>query len=144
MYATDVNLPIVALGAVEVFSLRIGRGCSQLAVRRLLEAMKMPALEALSVDDDRTWSALQCYMLAKDRAERGMRLKKLSVRLPQYPSVEGGEDTDLMFLRQVIDEVALTVEDLPPSDFKEPEYWHADIMTDRRYLRVRALGGELD
>ncbi|OCH93404.1 hypothetical protein OBBRIDRAFT_749631 [Obba rivulosa] len=68
-----------------------------------------PKLEVLSIADDKHWSSLQCYTLAKDRAERGFPVKSLSLHLATYEHFEDVEDTDLPLLRNVIQSVELSL-----------------------------------
>ncbi|KZT71300.1 hypothetical protein DAEQUDRAFT_763902 [Daedalea quercina L-15889] len=70
-----------------------------------------PNLEVLTMSNDKTWSTLQCYLLAQQRADHGHPIKRLSMRLPCYENFEEIEDTDIPALRQIIDVVDL---DPPP------------------------------
>lgn len=70
-----------------------------------------PNLEVLTMTNDKTWSTLQCYLLAQLRQQRGHPFKRLSMRLPCYENFEDIEETDLPGLRQIIETVDL---DPPP------------------------------
>ncbi|KAH9843202.1 uncharacterized protein C8Q71DRAFT_699388 [Rhodofomes roseus] len=66
-----------------------------------------PNLEVLTMTNDKTWSTLQCYLLAQQRAEHGHPIKRLSMRLPCYENFEDIEDTDIPALRKIIEVVDL-------------------------------------
>jgi len=70
-----------------------------------------PNLEVLTMTNDKTWSTLQCYLLAQQRAQHGHPIKRLSMRLPCYENFEDIEDTDIPGLRKIIEVVDL---DPPP------------------------------
>ena len=76
-----------------------------------------PLLENLFVNGDKTWSSLQCYVMAEERSKAGHALKRVSMRLPHYASFSDPEDTDLPMLRRYVERV-----DLDPVDIVFPEY----------------------
>ncbi|KAI0072779.1 hypothetical protein K474DRAFT_1775204 [Panus rudis PR-1116 ss-1] len=72
-----------------------------------------PALENLHVWQDKTWSTLRVFMMAKERAESGHPLKRVSMQLSHYTSFNDSAETDLPILRQYVERV-----DLEPSDLE--------------------------
>lgn len=76
-----------------------------------------PALENLFVSGDKTWSSLQCYVMAEERSKAGTPLKRVSMRLPHYASFSDPEDTDLPMLRRYVEKV-----DLDPVDITFPDF----------------------
>lgn len=83
----------------------------------ITDKLLCPLLETLTIEEDRTWSALQCYAMAEDRACRGQPIKKISLRLPHYENLEDMDDSDLAILRRVINIV-----DLDPPEISVPEF----------------------
>ncbi|GJE90749.1 hypothetical protein PsYK624_068930 [Phanerochaete sordida] len=76
-----------------------------------------PALENLFVNGDKTWSSLQAYIMAEERARAGHPLKWVSMRLSHYASFHEAEDTDLPMLRRHIERV-----DFEPPEMTFPSY----------------------
>lgn len=76
-----------------------------------------PALENLFVNGDKTWSSLQAYVMAEERASAGHPLKWVSMRLSHYASFHEPEDTDLPMLRKHIERV-----DFDPPEISFPNY----------------------
>ncbi|CAL1705166.1 unnamed protein product [Somion occarium] len=76
-----------------------------------------PQLDAIDVNGDKTWSSLQCYIIAKDRLENGHPLKRVSMRLGHYASFSDSADTDLPRLREYVEQV-----DLEPQDIELPPF----------------------
>ncbi|KAF9819785.1 hypothetical protein IEO21_01876 [Rhodonia placenta] len=81
-----------------------------------------PRLETLSMMNDKTWSSLHCYLMAKERLEAGHPLKRVSMRQPYYEDLEDVEDTDLPTLRRVVDNVDLEPPTVELLDFPD-EKW---------------------
>lgn len=79
--------------------------------------MLCPALEDVFVSGDKTWSSLQCFIVAEMRAQAGHPLKRVSMRLPHYASFSDPEETDLPMLRKYVEKV-----DLDPPEMTFPEY----------------------
>ena len=79
--------------------------------------MLCPALEDVFVSGDKTWSSLQCFIVAEMRAQAGHPLKRVSMRLPHYASFSDPEETDLPMLRKHVEKV-----DLDPPEMTFPEY----------------------
>ncbi|PSR83088.1 hypothetical protein PHLCEN_2v5892 [Hermanssonia centrifuga] len=76
-----------------------------------------PSLENVFVFGDKTWSSLQCYTMAEERAKAGHALKRVSMRLPHYASFDNPDDTDLPLLRRFVEKV-----DLEPVDIVFPDF----------------------
>ncbi|KAH8106800.1 hypothetical protein BXZ70DRAFT_1003703 [Cristinia sonorae] len=76
-----------------------------------------PNLESITVWGDKTWSSLQCYIMAEQRAKAGKPLKKVSMKLSHYTSFSDPADTDLPLLRQYVENV-----DLEPIDIEFPDF----------------------
>ncbi len=76
-----------------------------------------PELETLCVCGDKTWSSLQCYVMAQQRHEAGHPLKRVSMSLSHYASFNDPEDTDLPLLRKFVETV-----DLNPVEITFPEW----------------------
>lgn len=72
--------------------------------------------------NDKTWSSLHCYLMAKERLEAGHPLKRVSMRQPYYEDLEDVEDTDLPTLRRVVDNVDLEPPTVELLDFPD-EKW---------------------
>ncbi|KAH9952113.1 hypothetical protein B0H21DRAFT_775645 [Amylocystis lapponica] len=66
-----------------------------------------PRLHTLSMVHDRTWSSLQCFILAQERARSGHPLKKVSLAHKCYENMESIMDTDIPELRKVVESVDL-------------------------------------
>ena len=79
--------------------------------------MLCPALENLFVNGDKTWSSLQAYIMAEERARAGHPLKRVAMRLAHYASFHDPEDTDLPMLRRHVATV-----DLEPPEISFPDY----------------------
>ncbi|CCM04718.1 uncharacterized protein FIBRA_06906 [Fibroporia radiculosa] len=86
-------------------------------VKEITGNLHCPLLETITMVNDKTWSSLQCYLLAVERAKRGHPLKKVSMRLPYYENFEDIVDTDLPAMRQVIESV-----DLDPPSIDRPAF----------------------
>lgn len=76
-----------------------------------------PSLERISVWGDKTWSSLCCHRMALDRQKGGHPLKHLSMKLSHYASFSDPSDTDLPYLREVVETV-----DLEPVDIQFPDF----------------------
>ncbi|EKM55161.1 uncharacterized protein PHACADRAFT_255586 [Phanerochaete carnosa HHB-10118-sp] len=76
-----------------------------------------PTLENLFVNGDKTWSSLQAYVMAEERARAGHPLKRVSMRLSHYASFHDPDDTDLPLLRKHVETV-----DLNPPEISFPDY----------------------
>ena len=76
-----------------------------------------PDLETLFVCGDKTWSSLQCYVMAQQRHEAGHPLKRVSMSLSHYASFNDSEDTDLPLLRKYVETV-----DLNPVEMTFPDW----------------------
>ena len=75
-----------------------------------------PNLEKIVVSGDKTWSSLQCYIMAEQRANAGHPLKRVSMRLSHYASFSDPAETDLPLLRRFVETV-----DLEPIEIEIPE-----------------------
>lgn len=76
-----------------------------------------PELERIAVWGDKTWSSLQCYTIAEQRAKAGHPIKKVSMKLSHYSSFSDPADTDLPLLRKYVEAV-----DLEPLDIEFPPF----------------------